>query len=268
MEGFYLLADDTDWPAAETTLKSLRVHHPGTRLILIPRSSHIRRIETLAETFFSNQELTEADQLGVQLSGEAHPGYRKLLAWKGPLQRFICLEAPCVATDSLLFLIQELANWGFIFGSSREDSFRPWIWHSSAFLNTPLTNEQLAFSAPTSIFASRRDALDWLQMDAAVGQARALRQHMNLASGEAALINYLVTTAPAPRTSLLEWNRWGRDRRCLLWAGQKGGRVQAGNVLFQDGRKVVGVHWAGCWKPRWWRPRPYQRLWDHYQAMG
>ncbi len=268
MEGFYLLADDHEWPAAEVTIKSLRLFHPQARLILIPRSAQVERVAGLAEQVFQSQDLRLCDQFGERLAGRSHSGYRKLLAWKGPLERFICLESPCLVTGSLEFLFQSLHSWGFVLGSSEEASFRKYVWKPSIYLRTPLTNEQLAFAAPTCLLASRRDSLSWDRFSDQLEEVRAWSRHLNLAQGETAFLNYLMVTARAPRTSLLEWIRQGKDRRCVLWAGQRGGHVQGGTVSFLDDREVVLVHWAGCWKSHWWRRRPYQKLWDYYQGLA
>lgn len=296
--GAYFLANDRVYEQVVAFLNSFRAHNPDLPLYLIPYDDRIGRLSELREEYrfsvFSDPAVLSAcDAISVRFHGTPVGHYRKLAAWEGELRRFAFFDADMLVLGSIEFLQPLLDEYAFIAASSHVPENMRWVWRDSARADGRLSEEQLAFSANTGFFASRKGALRLEELQGRLDEAASMLPHMNLACFEQPLLNFLIVTSGKPHTSLIRLVNTGRARSLPVgfWAGNRGGRVSGGAIRWDKAPScpIFFVHWAGVWQggrmvsalERLARlfglaPRgpeearlllPYRQLWRHWRGI-
>jgi hypothetical protein len=294
--GVYFLANDVIIDLAIAFLNSFRTSNPDLPLRLIPFDAGIRRLAELQATYrftiYADEEvLRQCDAIGARFHGRVVGHYRKLAAWCGQLDEFIYIDTDTVVLEDVGFVFSLLRDHEFVASHSNLRKLRQWVWKDSILETGALSPEQVEYSASMGFVASRRGAIDLDTIGPAVDRAVRLAPHMAPRCFDQPLLNYLIVTSGRSYTSLLVLARFGEDRSIPLerWAGSWGGVVREGTIGF-GGRRVLLLHWAGEWQPRWLdralrgllrlvglerrgegnAPRllmPYRRLWRRYRLM-
>src|SRR5262249_232103 len=151
------------------------------------------------------------------------------------------------------FAFRFLSEYDFVTSHSNLPELIEWVWKPTIFSTADLSEAQIEFSANTGFVCSRREALEFADINEKLQSAVDLSPHMQMLSKEQHFLNYLIVTSGRPYTSLLRLAHMKGSRRILLeqWAGAKGLDVVDGQVM-ENGKqaRVLLVHWAGEWQPR------------------
>jgi hypothetical protein len=254
-KGVYFVANDAIYELAVAFLKSFRIHNPSVPLCLIPYDQHTDRLSRLAETYnfsvFTDEALFERC---AEISRQIHGGrvwghYRKLATWHGPFDEFIYIDTDTVVTSCVAFVFEFLKEFAFVFTCSNIPHNRRWVWKDTIHATGELTQRQIAFSANTGCFCSKKGALTIDDAQSRLPGALAIVQHMELLCVEQPFLNYLVVTSGKPHDSI--WNIVARTSATHLpverWAGDKHQFLRFENCCTPH-FNVLLVHWAGEWQ--------------------
>jgi hypothetical protein len=293
-KGVFFLANDGIYDLSVAFLNSFRVHNPKSPLCLIPFRDDIDRISKLAAkynfTIFDDQSLlARCDEISRKIHGQVIGQYRKFVAWHGPFDQFIYIDADSVVTQDVSFAYDFLEDHAFIFSHSDAPYLKRFVWKESIDATGVLTQEQINFSANTGYFCSAKGNLPLEEAEAKVAGAIGIVDHMVLFCVEQPFMNYLVVTSGKPYTSLwalaerrsidIPFEKWGGDHL----------KLQGMEYCRTAENRVFMIHWAGVWRPSVLerfaydvahklgirlaeRPAvrrfmPNRKLWDYYRYM-
>lgn len=249
--GVYFLANDAIFDIAVAFLNSFRLSNPAIPLCLIPYGPDVDRLSALAATynftvFEGARALNRCDAIALKFFNWPCGQFRKLCAFDGPFDEFIYVDCDTVVLRDLTFAFQYLARFDIVFSHSGEPGLRPWVWKDTIYASGLLSAPQIAFSANTGFFCSRKGVLSFERAQASLGQAQALAPHMELACAEQPFLNFLTVTSGLRYTSLYEMSRRARalDIPLEKWAGASLFRKDAVKHRRED---IFLVHWAGVW---------------------
>jgi hypothetical protein len=286
-DGVYFLANDVVYDFAIAFLNSLRTTNPTIPLCLIPFSAEIHRLQKEANRYNflvldDPSLLQRCDRISESIHHTTIGHYRKLAAWEGVFDRFIYVDVDTIILDDVTIAFPFLEQFDYIASHSRVADSRRWVWKDSIYNTSVLTHSQIDYAANTGFICSQHGAMTVKEAEDKVESAIALAPHMELRSFEQPFLNYLVVTSGGQYTSLLELNYahkfLGLPRE--VWAGEPGGIVDKGNLLFPGRReRVLFVHWAGQWSRKPNRDTalddpsdrmhmPYDALWQYYRQLG
>ena len=268
MRGVYFLANNAVFEQCVAFLRSFRTHNPTIPLCLIPFDNDFGKISLLKDLYsFSVLEdarvLTTCDAISKKFHGFFLGTYRKLAAWEGVFDEFIYIDVDTVVIDSVDFAFAQLKYGHYVASHANITSTRRWVWKDNIYERNLLTPPQIAYSANTGFFVSRRGLFTMQYCMAKTTGALELKDSMELDCMEQPFLNYLVVTSGYIYTSLLQLLATGvaPDVKLEWWAGRPAGRVERGTLYDPNGAPIFLVHWAGCWKSL-----PYKKLWEFYRC--
>jgi len=253
VRGIYFLANNRIFDLAIAFLNSLRVHNPTIPLCLIPFDDDIRLLTEVSArynfTIYDDDDIiSRCDKIGQAICGRQCGQFRKLCAFAGPFDEFIYIDCDTILMGDPYFAYQFLEQNDFIFSHSNTLGLRRWVWKDSIFATKALTEPQIAFSANTGFFCSRRDALGVSNLEENLKSAVELASHMELMCAEQPYLNYVIVTSGKRYTSLLEMSKDYKEWLVPLerWAGRAMFSLHKDSVDHKS-KNIFLYHWAGCW---------------------
>ena len=277
--GVYFLANDRIYEQAVAFLNSFRLHNPTIPLCLVPFAADSERVRALADRYdftvlHDTAALETCDRIGAAFhNGDIAGQYRKLAMWRGPFDEFLYIDADTVVLESVDFVFDHLAGYGFLTSHSNMPHIRRWVWRDSVYATGALTPEQIDFAANTGFVAYRRGLLDPREVERGLAAPLALMPHMQLLCSEQPLLNYLIVTSGQAYSSLFVIAGSSGDTTIPLerWAGDDLGAVVSGRLPATPTtpNPVLLVHWAGFWQSvrETGGVVPYHDLWRHYRYL-
>ncbi|MFS2015405.1 hypothetical protein ACEN88_02375 [Massilia sp. CT11-108] len=275
--GVYFLANNGVFEQSVGFLRSFRTHNPKLPLCLIPFDSDFDKISALKNTysfsvFDDSSLLASCDAISEKFHGFKLGTYRKLVAWEGIFDDFIYIDVDTVVIDSVDFAFEHLKQHDYVASHSNIETIRRWVWKDSVYSTNLLTTPQIAYSANTGFFVSRRGLLPMKHCSAKVSGGLELKESMELDCMEQPFLNYLVVTSGYSYTSLLRLLTAENAPAAKLewWAGTPAGRVEEGKLYHPSGAPIFLVHWAG-FSNNFGGSRaglPYRDLWEFYRRPG
>ena len=249
--GVYFLANDSILDLALAFLNSLRISNPSIPLCLIPFASDIDRLKELSDLYnfiiYENHEnIRRCDEIACKIFGRQCGQFRKLCAFDGPFDEFLYIDCDTVLISDPYFAFQHLSNYDFIFSHSDTSGLRRWVWKDSIFSTDLLNARQIAFSANTGFFCSRKQEINLHSVEKNIDKSMELVPHMELLCAEQPYLNYLVITSGKRYTSLLRLSESYKHYTPPLekWAG---GNVFRRDSVSHKSKNIFLYHWAGCW---------------------
>jgi hypothetical protein len=272
--GVYFLANNNVFEQVVAFLRSFRTYNPSIPLCLIPYDNAFDKIRALQGAYsfsiFEDAELlADCDSISEKFHGFVLGTYRKLVAWEGIFDSFIYIDVDTVVIDSIDFSFESLKYAPYVASHSNLANIRQYVWKDSIYAAHILTPPQIAFSANTGFFVSRRGFLSMKHCLAKVNAALELKGHMELSCMEQPFLNYLVVSSGYPCTSLLVLRDSGLLPTSPLewWGGLSDGRVNGGKLYAPYNVPIFLVHWAGFTKDckNLGEELPYNDLWNFYR---
>ncbi|HEX2860951.1 MAG TPA: hypothetical protein VHN79_04900 [Lacunisphaera sp.] len=263
--GVYFLANDTVFDLTVAFLNSIRAHNPELPLQLIPFDADCDRLLALRtrhdfDVFPDLALLDQCDRISLQFHDQVKGHYRKLAAWSGRFEEFICIDVDTVVLASLDFVFPLLRDYDFVAATSGVAGHRRRVWRDDIAGSGQLTPTEIAFAADTGFIASRAGLLAMMHVQPKLADAVRCKPYMAPHSHERPLLNYLMATAGRRHTSLLELHHRypGRTLPLEAWAGASATTdvVASKGVFYLEEKRtrrwispILFVHWAGFWSP-------------------
>jgi hypothetical protein len=272
--GVYFLANDRVRDLTIAFLNSFRTHNPCIPLYLIPFDDQITEIARLSNQYcfsiYDNRQILAAcDAISTEFHGKPNGCYRKLVAWAGPLDRFIYIDVDTVVLMPLDFAFTWLNRFDFITGHSDIPDIRKWTWKDSIFSTHALDHHQISYAANMGFITSKREIFSWEHIEDSARSAIELKEHMELYwCHDQPFMNFLAVTSGINYTSF-----HSLARQCPEAGLPFEYRIAAEGSGFcydYSGRDVSGkqcvfiVHWAGQWQ----RYEKHLTLWRILTAIG
>lgn len=269
--GVYFLANDKIFDVAIAFLNSFRISNPTIPLCLIPFGDDVARLREVSKlykfTIFDDiQYLKFCDSVALKFFHWPCGQFRKLCAFAGPFDEFIYIDCDTVVLRDVSFAFQYLSHFNFVFSHSDAPGLRRWVWRDTIrAADSSLSARQIAFSANTGFFCSRRGEIDRGAVQARLAAGVELAPHMELGCAEQPFLNYLVVTSGKRFTSLYTLSREAKHLNVPLelWAGN--GYRRFGKDAVEHGREEIFlVHWAGLWSAS---PRD-KKIYAFFEKIG
>jgi len=253
--GVYFLANDAILDVTIAFLKSFRIHNPAVPLCLIPFGDDIERLAALGEIYdfsiYSDRCMLErCDEISLKFFDWRCGQFRKLCAFEGEFDEFIYVDCDTIVLNDVYFTFQFLDRADFITSHSDEPHLRQWVWKESIYEAGVLSAQQIAFSANTGYFCSRKGQFTISGLERDLQKSLDVKQHLELGCAEQAYLNHIVVTSGCRYASLkkmkLDSGHWSIPLE--RWAGDKGRlRSWLGGLRASARAKILLIHWAGMW---------------------
>ncbi|MFF7636341.1 hypothetical protein ACFZB9_24815 [Kitasatospora sp. NPDC008050] len=270
--GVYFVANDRVFDLATVFLTSFRRHNPDIALRLIPFDAEHHRLAALGErygfTLWADQELlSRCDEISLAFHEHPKGHFRKLAAWAGEFNEFLYIDSDTAVLRNIDFVFDRLSGHGFLTATSHLPGR---AWKDGIEESGKLTPEQYGYRANTGFVASRKGALTFAGITAALPAARELAPHMKLGY-EQPLLNYLMVTSGHRYTSLHRLRTTTGDRSipAEVFAWTPDVEAKDGGIVHPAVPPTLLVHWTEPVKPTQQDPRtvPLYDLWCYYRDL-
>ncbi|MFE7464671.1 hypothetical protein ACFU6R_11290 [Streptomyces sp. NPDC057499] len=270
--GVYFVANDRVLELATVFLNSFRSNNPDIPLRLIPFDDNHQRIAALAERYgfdiwADGELLARCDEMSLSFHDRPKGHFRKLAAWDGEFDEFLYIDSDTAVLQNIDFVFDRLDGYGFLTATSNLPGR---AWKDSIEESGILTPEQYGYRANTGFVASRKGALTFPGITAALPAARKVAPHMKLGY-EQPFLNYLMVTSGHRYTSLHHLRTTTGDQSipAEVFAWTPGIEAKDGGIVHPAVPPTLLVHWTEPVKPTQQDPKevPLYDLWCYYRDL-
>lgn len=272
MRGIYIVANNRVAEQAIALLKSIRLHDSEVPVWLIPFNEDYQEIAEILGSkhdvqLWSDLEFLErfTQKIAATFPGDflALPNkMRKLVAWFGPLEEFLYIDADIIVFEKIAQVLDNLSEYGFICcdyhhsGRGLQDIFSPLVREQGIF-----TEAQLADVFNSGFWASKKGTISEGQMYDLLLEAARHREYFDFSSQvtDQPILNYLVLKSIPDRLNLVKTPEGAAGS----WAGSVH-FTEVDRILYDRGKRLKYLHWAG--KPMR-TGGPYRELWEYYRYL-
>jgi hypothetical protein len=260
-EGVYLLANDGVAPWLQTCAASLRAFNPSIRVVVLAFDHDLSTVRRLCASYdlelWDDPSLKSLDGVGAAAApSEIASRSRKLVAFWGPLKRFLYLDVDTVVLMDLAPILAAVARspdtmW-FAHcdkhGGNVEEVYRPGPWRDSFLRANGSHAGNAGVWAATRGLLSRRKVLELAEA------ARSIEHQF--VHPDQGFLNFCLDATATPVRNLHD-----EGIPEIMWAGVSGCVESEGALRLPGGTPVGLIHWAGY---RLDDRLPYRALWARW----